>query len=341
MAWAMPWELAETLEEGVARHGVVGASAAVVTRAGVAWEGHCGLADREAGRAPDGLTVWDWGSITKLVGAVLILQQRDLGRLRLEDPVVRYVPGVADIENPFGRNEAITLEHLLTHTSGLQNGSVADPVAPGGPWPLWPEVERGLVRLKAEAAPGERYAYSNLGFMLLGRVVEAVTRDDWESHATKNFLMPLGMREAYFDQTPYHLRPRRAESYREEGAPFRADVDHGATTSNGGLKACLVDMTRFAGFLLDPEPVLRRSTLEEMLRPRRAIDGDTGIGLGFHVQRIGGRALAGHSGSAAGFRAGVWLAPDAGAALVAVANTATARPLLAELCRAFAEKAGQ
>jgi CubicO group peptidase (beta-lactamase class C family) len=244
------------------------------------------------------------------------------------------------IINPFGSTDAITLEHLLSHTSGLQSASYPDPIQLGGTWSLWNEIERGIPRIKAEAPLAERYFYFNLGFMLLGRIVELVTRDEWESYATKNILMPLGMREAYFDQTPYHLAGRRAESYGKKGEPLGIDMDHGATTSNGGLKACFRDMARFAQFLLKPEcaAVLSRATFQEMFRPRYTIGPDSEVALAFHILKFPRHSLVGHNGAAAGFRAAVWCALEAEVALLIAANTATARPLLADACRSLAEQ---
>jgi CubicO group peptidase (beta-lactamase class C family) len=195
-------ELERTLREGMARYHSVGASAAIVTSDGVAWEMHAGLARRDPPRPCGPDTIYDWGSITKLFCAIAIMQLRDRGRLRIDDSAVRHLPCLARVQNPFGNTEAITLEHLLTHTSGLQGASTPEPLPPGAPWPLWPDVEASMPRIKVEAPPGARYEYSNLGIMLAGRVVELLTRDEWEPHVTKNILMPLGMHEAYFDQTP-------------------------------------------------------------------------------------------------------------------------------------------
>lgn len=331
--------LRPALVNGIERHNIVGASVAVVARDGIEWEFHCGFADRERGMAPDARTIWDWGSVTKLLCGILVMQQRDRGRLRLDEPAAKYLPILKKCINPYGTTDAITLEHVLTHTSGLQCASYPDPIPIGGIWPLWHDIEREFQRIQVEAPLGERYIYSNLGFMLLGRIVELVTRDEWESHATKNILMPLGMCESYFDQTPYHLRERRAESYDETGRALGIDVDHGATTSNGGLKASLADMARFARFLINPQstPLLSRQSLHEMFRQRHVINAESEIGLAFHILKFQRRNLIGHNGAAAGFRAGVWLAPDVDAAVVFAANTATARPLLTEICRVFAE----
>jgi CubicO group peptidase (beta-lactamase class C family) len=310
------------------KHSIVGGSLARVTPAGMAFEMHWGLADKEKRFVPNADTIYDWGSITKLLCGLTFMQQRDLGRVQLEDLVARHLPAFSKIP----KSDGITIEHLLTHTSGLQTASTPEPIPNEAQYPLWPEIEAGFPRLKVEAPPGARYNYSNLGLMLVGRIVELLTRDEWESYAYKNWLMPLGMRDAYFDQTPLHFSNRRAESYTAEGKPYRMDVDHGATTSNGGLKASLRDMSRFAQFLLKGEP-----PLDEMMRPRFATGKGGHVGLAFHLEPVEGRTFIGHGGSAAGFRAWLYVDRPSKQAFILVVNTDTGKAFAPAILSAFAQ----
>jgi CubicO group peptidase (beta-lactamase class C family) len=316
--------------ESARRHGVIGGTVALVDS--TTQYLYFGFANKERRLVPDADTIWDWGSITKLLCGVGALQLRDRGLLRLDDPAVKHYPELAKISGPI---RSVTLEHLLTHTSGLQSGSTPEPLPPGAPYPTWPEFEASLPRLKMEAKPGERYAYSNLGLMIVGRIIERVAREDWEVYAQKNILMPLGMVESYFDRTPFHLVPRHAESYTAEGNPYGEDTDHGATTSNGGLKAPARDLVRFAQFILGRGPaILSRPSVEEMLRPRQI--GDRTIGLAFHFETAGGRTLIGHSGGTAGYRAWLYLDPPRDRALIAAVNTDTGKAFIPEVLAAFA-----
>lgn len=317
--------LQQAVRDASPKHSIVGGSLARVTPSGLEFEMHWGLANKEKSLAPDADTIWDWGSITKLLCGIEILR---LG-VKLDAPAAAYLPALSKIPG----SDGITIEHLMTHTSGLQTASTPEPVANESQYPLWPEIEAGFPRLKVEASPGARYAYSNLGIMLLGRVIELITRDEWESHIAKNIFMPLGMREAYFDQTPRHLADRHAESYTAEGRPYRVDVDHGATTSNGGLKASIRDMAKFAQFLLRGEP-----PLEEMMRPRIATGKGGHVGLVFHLEPVEGRTLVGHSGSAAGYRAWLYLDRPARQALLLAVNTDTGKAFAPAVLSAFAKR---
>ena len=104
----------------VTEHRLPGAAVGIVRDGGLAWSHGYGFADRDAGRRPDAHTLYRVASITKTFTASSILQLRDAGRLRLDDPLVLHVPEAAAITNPFGPVEDITLRRLLMHTSGMQ-----------------------------------------------------------------------------------------------------------------------------------------------------------------------------------------------------------------------------
>jgi CubicO group peptidase (beta-lactamase class C family) len=168
---------------------------------------------------------------------------------------------------------------------------------------------------RIEFPPGSRYSYSNLGIIFLGRVIEQLTGDDYEVYVDKNILRPLEMYRAYFDTSPYHLRPHRSHSYFwKNGAPVEArfDFDTGITVSNGGLNAPLTDMAKYMDFLVgDParqaayDGVLRRASLEEMWAPVVPVEGTeepgARMGLCFFLEQHGGLPFVAHSGGQNGF----------------------------------------
>ena len=185
--------------------------------------------------------------------------------------------------------------------------------------------------------PGTQYRYSNPGIILLGRIIETLSGDDYEMYVTKNILMPLEMHRTFFDRAPNHLRDRRSHSYTRTDAgleEMRFDFDTGITVSNGGLNAPLTDMARYLGFLIgDParaeyEGVLRRKSLEEMWTPViRANDGEGGSGsdvqaaLSFFVERHRNVEVIGHSGNQNGFLSHLYLHRPSRSAYVVAFNT--------------------
>jgi CubicO group peptidase (beta-lactamase class C family) len=327
-------------EAGCKSNGIVG-SAILFAQGGKPLE-HLtfGMADVERGRAVNADTIFHWASITKTFTAIAIMQLRDRGRLSLDDPVVKYVPELRLVHNPFGDVGAITIRHLMTHSAGFRN-----PTWPWGgdkPWhpfepTQWAQIVAMLPYTEVEFAPGSKHSYSNPGIIFLGRIIEHLSGDDYEVYIDKNIFKPLEMTRSYFDRTPYHLLPNRSASYHvvngvPRPAPF--DVDTGITVSNGGLNAPLGDMAKYMDFLIGSgarravyDGVLARGSLDEMFVPRLPVATDgtdrVSIGLSFFVEDRGGFHLIGHSGDQNGFIAHIYFCPALRAGYVVNYNTQT------------------
>ena len=334
-------DVAAYFHESLPKEGIVGGSLWFLRGDSVLAREYQGLADQATGRKVDTNTIYHWASITKTFTAIAIMQLRDRGRLSLDDPIVRYVPELMAVHNPHGPMEAITIRHLLSHSAGFRNPTW--PWGGGQPWhpyepTEWSQLVAMLPYTQILFPPGSKYSYSNPGVILLGRVIEKLSGDDFEVYIDKNIFRPLGMSRSYFDLTPYHLLADRSNNYEvKDGKPAAngLDFDTGITTSNGGLNAPLTDMAKYFGFLLGggpgaggPVPVLERASLQEMWRPvLPASDAEAmgdSIALAFFVKHAQGATLVGHTGSQRGFRAFFYLHPGTGTAVVAAFNTAAA-----------------
>jgi CubicO group peptidase (beta-lactamase class C family) len=320
--------------------GIVGASLVIVRDGKVEAEEFVGYQEEKSRRPVDRDTIYHWASITKTFTGIAIMQLRDRGLLTLDDPVVKHVPEVRQIHNPFGDASQITIRRLMSHSAGLRAGTW--PWGGDRPWhPFEPTSWSQLVAMfpytEVLFAPGTQYRYSNPGIILLGRIIETLSGDDYEMYVTKNILMPLEMHRTFFDKAPYHLRDRRSHSYLRTDAgleEMRFDFDTGITVSNGGLNAPLTDMARYLAFLVgdrartEYDGVLRRSSLEEMWKPViRATDGEGGSGsdvqaaLSFFVERQRGVEVIGHSGDQNGFLSHLYLHLPSRLAYVVAFNT--------------------
>jgi len=340
--FAKAWEpVAQEFHAALAREGVVGGALWFIRGDSVLAREFHGMADQATGRKIDANTIFHWASITKTLTAIGIMQLRDRGKLSLDDPIVKYVPELMAVHNPYGSMEAITLRHLLSHSAGFRN-----PTWPWGgdqPWhPFEPTEWSQLVAMMPYTEilfpPGTKYSYSNPGLIFLGRVIEKLTDDDYEVYIDKNILKPLGMYHSYYDITPYHLLADRSNNYEMHDGKLVTnglDFDTGITTSNGGLNAPISDMVKYFAFLLGkgpgangPVPVLKRSSLEELWHPvLPASDGEAmgdSVALSFFVKHAGNTRLIGHTGSQRGFRAFFYLENSSGTAVIAATNTAAA-----------------
>ncbi|UIJ47294.1 beta-lactamase family protein [Sphingomonas cannabina] len=326
------------------RAGIVGSSFYLVRDGRVVVADPLGLQDLDSKIPVDAQTIFHWASITKTMTGIAIMQLRDRGLLQLDDPIVRYVPELAQVHNPFGDTGAITIRQLMSHSAGFGGATWRwrdrdwQPFEP----PSWAQLAAMLPYTEVKFRPGTRFSYSNPGIVYLGQVIERLSGEDFEVYVDKNILRPLGMNSSYFDRTPPYLLPHRSHSYHiRDGkrieAPF--DVDTGVTVSNGGLNAPLPDMARYVAFLLgdpkrqaDYDLVLKRSSLEEMWRPQIAAGEDftqgrmaptTWSGLSFFLDRTDGIRIIGHNGDQNGFRAYLSLCPDQHMGTLLAFNTET------------------
>ncbi|MGH3104870.1 MAG: serine hydrolase domain-containing protein [Gaiellaceae bacterium] len=274
-------------------------SAAVFRDGEVVWAEALGLADVEGDRGATPDTQYRIGSITKTFTAAAVLQLRDEGRLALDDPLGRHLPDVP--------HAGPTLRRLLAHHSGLQReppGEIWESLEP-------PERDEFLARL-AEAEqvlePGAHWHYSNLAFVLLGEVVEAVSGEPYARFVDERLLRPLGLERTTWAPAEPAARGYFVHPY-EETVREERPVDLRGTSAAGQLWSTTADLARWGSFLCDPEPeVLAPATAEEMHALQVMMDTErwqVGWGLGLGLYRRGDRVWAGHGGAMPGHLAGL------------------------------------
>jgi CubicO group peptidase (beta-lactamase class C family) len=328
------------------KEGFVGSSFYLVRDNRVVAHEFYGMQDAEHNVPVDEDTIYHWASITKTFTGIAIMQLRDRGLLKLDDPIIKYVPELKAAHDPFGDMSEITIRQLMTHSAGFRSPTWIwrddskdwQPFEPPG----WSQLVAMMPYTEVLFKPGSRFSYSNPGVIYLGRVIEVLTHDDYEVYIDKNIFKPLEMYRSYFDATPYHLLKHRSHSYYvRDGVrtTARFDADTGITVSNGGLNAPLTDMVKYVNFLMgDPskqevyDGVLKRSSLEEMWQPQLTASGDftqgwmredTSVGLSFFVDNIDGRRYVGHNGDQNGFKAYLSLCPATRMASILAFNTET------------------
>lgn len=332
-------------EQSMRKHGIIGSSLMLVQDGQIIAQELFGLANREKQQPVDENTIYHWASITKTFTGLAIMQLRDRGLLKLEDPIIKYLPELRQVHNPFGQMNEITLKELLTHSAGFR--AATWPWGGDKEWQPqepreWAQVAAMLPYTEILFKPGSKFSYSNLGIIFLGRVIEQLTGDDYEVYIDKNIFKPLEMHRSYFDATPQHLLKHRAQSYHlKEGklTAARFDADTGITVSNGGLNAPLTDMVKYLNFLLGDvrrqasyDQVLKRSSLEEMFQPQINVapsevleptgqNRKDAMGLTFFIEDNFGQHFIGHSGGQNGFISHFYIRPDTRIAYIVAFNT--------------------
>ena len=296
-----------------------GIALAITDRDGLLATRNYGYADLAAGAPVTPETWFQHGSIGKSFSAIVALQLVEEGVLDLQAPVTRYLPWFA----VGGGHEPITLHHLLTHTSGLPAGTDFSPDQRFEIWALR-EVEA--------AAPGSRMRYSNVGYRVLGLVLEAVTGQSYAEMVTRRILQRLGMHDtsAVIDNA---MRQRQAVAYIEyfNDRPWRPE--HGfapapwfeTNSADGCLAGTAADLATYLRMLLNggvgPQGmILSSESFATLTAPHaRARWGTYGYGL--IVGERHGREFIGHEGGMVGFIAAMFGDVPSGFGVVMFTNS--------------------
>ncbi len=300
-------ELASLLERERVEHRMPGLRAAVRFPDGQVVRAAVGQADREAGTPLDDAIGMPGGSTGKTFVAALALRLVELGKLKLDDPVSKYVGD----EPWFGRlpnAETIEVQHLLSHSSGLRDypgtfgfkrGMIWRVIRHGSAY-FTPEELIGFVaRGRPPFAPGEGYRYTDAGYLVLGRVIEAAGGESYYELLQEEILDPFGLTETR-PQVDSAL-PDIATGYMAGSRNLKKDgrmkFDPRSEWTGGGLVTTPTDLVRFHGELADRWPAL----LEEMRAGGwRDSDKDWHYGYGLFVDHEDGSH--GHGGLWPGYR---------------------------------------
>jgi CubicO group peptidase (beta-lactamase class C family) len=253
------------MQEMVDKKQIAGSVTVVVGKDGVIHLESTGFADIEKQRRMSPDTVFWIASMTKPITGVAVLMLQDEGKLKVSDPVSKYIPEFADLKTPSGKPADLTISQLLTHTSGLAEAS--------GPAAAQARTLADLVPLwlsrPTSYEPGAKWAYNQAGINAAGRIVEVVSGKSFDAFLQERLFDPLGMKDTTFypsDEqrgrmvTAYALQ---ADSGELKAVPPRADF--GTRTrppqGNGGLFSTAVDYARFCQMLLNGGTVNGRQYL--------------------------------------------------------------------------------
>lgn len=345
---AMTRYLDERLPTLMDRYGVPGLAVAIVRDGEVAWAAGYGYADLETGRPMTADTICRAESISKSVTAWGVMKLVESGALNLSDPVVSHVDGL-DLRGAGFDRGAVTVEHLLSHRSGLPLGTIGPPseYAPGEPRPSPREfVGRDSVIVRS---PGSGFLYSDVGFNTLELVVEAVTGERFGSFMQREVLTPLGMSDSSYAWRERYANDL-ARGHEMDGTPVAPYVY--PASASGGLFVDVEDVARFvaAGGGVDSDwvrsGVLSAESLTAIYQPRVEIPGIYGFvadayGFGHFIETLpDGRRAVWHGGQGHGWMTHFHLVPDSGDGIVILTNSQRAWPLIASVLPVWARWIG-
>lgn len=275
-------------------------------------------------------TLYSICSISKLFTSVAVLQQRDAGKLKLDDPVAQHLSWF-NIQDVHPDDEPITVRGLLTHSAGLPRESDFPYwTDPEYRFPTHDEIVRRLAEQRTLYPTSRYFQYSNLGLTLAGEVVSAIAHQPFADYIREKILKPLDM-DATYTEVPQELRGGRMavghtalkrDGTRDIVPPFQTR----GIAPAAGFTSNVPDLAKFAMWQFrllgrGGDEVLRASTLREMQRVQWVDpDWETTWGLGFNVRREGERTFVGHSGGCPGYYTHFRLEPATKVAVIVLTN---------------------
>lgn len=259
-------------------------------------------------------------SVTTQFTALAILLLQDRGKLGVENNVCSYLPGCPPAWAP------ITIDQLLTHTSGLHEyydanlGPDQFAAAVGSPHPTPDQLVGLFAGLPLDFPPGTRFSYTNSGYVVLGKLIEQVSGQSYGDFLRENVLDPLGMSDTGYE--PGASGREYAVGYDDWDTPV-AVLDDSVLYAAGGMYSTVTDLGRWQRFLLtDDPPVVGANTLADLLLARVPVSPGQWYGYGIESRGTTTSTIDDfeHDGGVPGFRSYLEAQPATGTTVTVLAN---------------------
>ncbi len=333
------------LQLSMETEGIQGLSVGFMGPGGRQWAAGLGYADVASETPASQYTVYPVASLTKTITNIAVMQMVERGKLQLDDPVSDHLPGF-QLPSRFSGKGEITIRHLLAHYGGvprdLYKGLMTkDPS-------LRPELIDYLAEQYAAYPPGVKYLYSNLGYELIGQVIESLAGMPYETYVKSGVLEPMGMNHSFFCR----------EAWTDEtiaSAYIRGDDEAysewpGQLSASGGLCSTARDMTSLLNWVLNKGqvPPLAGDTMVSMMLSDQKGEESLDIGLitGWswvmeeHPHPMEG-LYAYQIGSTLHYNAVMAVAPSHGTGVVLLTNTGGVLAALEDMARLIVQLAVQ
>jgi len=284
---------------------------------------------KRSGKIPNADNFFELGSITKSFTAIILAWYIEAGKVKLNDPIVKFLPDSV-AANP--ELHSITLLELINHTSGLDRipdniySHATDAMNPYKDYTK-PLLYAYLKTCKLKSKPGEQYAYSNLGVGLLGSILEGISKEPFETMVHELICKPLAMYSTDEYLNPL-LAPRFVQVYNTSGQPTPA-WDFDVLAACGALRSTMNDMLRYAAINLRPG----KDTLGKAIEMTQKITfgKDVKIAMAWHIITVDGVDYIFHNGGTNGSSSFLAFNRQKNIAVVILSNSAESTDALGAL----------
>ncbi len=317
-----------TIKQALQEHGLPGISIAIVHNRDILWSAGFGFADVEQQIAATPETLYGIGSITKLITATALLRLRDTGQLHLDQPVEQIVLELAQIRSPFVDPRPVTFRQIMSHTAGLPREAVGFSYWNSAQYPGIDQLLASLEQTNLIFAPLTQWKYSNLGYALLGHAIERLSNMAYQQYVTQHILHPLGMIHSGFQIDALDQATLSAGYQLATGqAPKRAPrPDYAAFNSAMGMYNTIEDLASFITLQFHNGPAdeahpLGVASLREMHTPVfMDATWQSGVALGWRLERIADEVALTHSGGVFGYTSNITVLPTTQLGVVILTN---------------------
>jgi len=298
-----------------------GAAVIVIKDGAVVHKKGYGMADLESRTAISANTVFETASVSKQFTAMAVMMLAERGKLSYSDPLAKYFPELPSYA------QQITIRHMLNHTSGLADYTIY--------WKEGPRLNKDTARHTPEDvlkflaaqknldfAPGEKWRYSNSGYVLLTLIVAKVSGVPFAQFVKENIFTPLGMNDSFVYGEPKTPAPNRAIGYIQNGSGFkRADYNpNNFVIGDGGVHSTVEDMYKWDQALYT-EKLVKAATLAEAFTSGTLNDGTKiNYGFGWGLGKYSGASFISHSGGTDGFVAHIGRFPAQRLTVILLSN---------------------
>ncbi len=313
---AFPQEIISDLDKkltNLAAQGLFTGSVLIGRQGSVLLSKGYGLADREKNIPNTSQTRFRIGSLTKQFTAMAILILESQGKLKVTDPICNYLSECPDAW------KAITIQHLLTHTSGIPNYTVLPGYLEARSTPATPEQMIDRFRnLPLDFQPGESLRYSNSGYTLLGSIIERVSGKSYEDFLQEAIFLPLKLSNTGYDHNSDTLAVGYADGYSVLPAHY---IDMSIPYAAGALYSTVEDLYAWNQSLYT-EQLVPQKYLDEMFAPQVKIGeaGEYAYGYGWVMGKERGHAFVAHTGSIEGFSSIIMHYPEEQVTIIILSN---------------------
>jgi CubicO group peptidase (beta-lactamase class C family) len=313
---ALSSEVDDYVRDQMARQHIPGLSLAVVTNGQVAKADGYGFANVESKAPATTETIYQIQSVTKTFTAAAVMLLVEEGKMKVEDKLSEYLTDLP------GCWSEVTIHHLLTHTSGIKD-FINEPTVNLRLDVQPEEVIKSLEKLPLNFAPGEKYAYCNTGYHLLGMVIYKLTGKRWGEFVQDRILKPLGMNNTRVIGLSEIITNRAAGYVWEDGKLWNGDFVAPTILAyaGGGLRSTVLDLAKWDAALYS-EKLLKHDILKQMWTAPKLNNGsDSTYGYGWVLGEFRGHRTVSHTGShMTGFKTVVFRLVDDKVTVIVLTN---------------------